>query len=87
MLELEHIHGYRGSDCVQNLWLSADGKLVYSAASVGIVLCPDKNQQRFFLAHTDDVLCVALDAARDTAATGEKGRAQFFANLKEMLEP
>jgi len=43
-LELEYCHGYRAKDCRNNLRYLPNGKAIYNAAAVGIVLDCKKNQ-------------------------------------------
>ena len=45
---MNHVHGYRGSDCRDNVLFTARGELVYFAAAVGVVHDMDRNVQRFF---------------------------------------
>ena len=46
-LELEHIHGYRGFDCRNNLHYLNDGAdIVYHAAGAGIVQNIEKGKQK-----------------------------------------
>ena len=42
-LELEYIHGYRAKDCRNNVFYLKTGKILYSAAAVGVVLDPETN--------------------------------------------
>lgn len=42
-LELEHIYGYRCHDARNNLRYTAEGKVVYHAAGVGVVLSQESN--------------------------------------------
>ena len=39
--EIEHVYGYRTSDCQQNLRYNADGKAVYMVAALGVVMDTD----------------------------------------------
>ena len=57
-LVLHHVHGYRGSDCRNNLLFTADGELLYFVAAVGVVHNFDTNTQRFFTAHDDDIVAM-----------------------------
>ena len=43
-LELEYCYGYRAKDCRNNLRYLKDGKIVYHAAALGIVLDPKTNK-------------------------------------------
>ena len=73
-LVLHHVHGYRGSDCRNNLLFTADGELLYFVAAVGIVHNFDTNTQRFFTTHDDDIVAIALHPDGCTVATGQVGR-------------
>lgn len=42
-LELEYCYGYRAKDCRNNLRYLKDGKIIYHAAALGIVLDIKKN--------------------------------------------
>ncbi|XP_041352370.1 echinoderm microtubule-associated protein-like 6 isoform X2 [Gigantopelta aegis] len=73
-LKLEYVHGYRGYDCRNNLFYTQNGEIVYHVAAVGIVYNKEKNQQRFYLEHTDDILCLCIHPIKDLIATGQVGR-------------
>jgi WD40 repeat protein len=70
-LVLEYIHGYRCHDARNNLKYGPNGEVVYHTAAVGIVLDPKTNKQRFFMEHTDDILC--LDVFKQYVVTGQIG--------------
>jgi microtubule-associated protein-like 6 len=72
-LELEYIHGYRCHDTRNNLNYTADGKVCYHAAGVGVVLDQSKNKQQFMLDHNDDIYCMDVDSTRKYAVTGQNG--------------
>ena len=40
-------------------------------AAVGIVYNRDRHSQRFYLGHTDDILCLAIHPVKDIVATGQ----------------
>ena len=65
---------YRGHDSRDNLFYTASGEVVYSSAGVGIVYNRKTHTQRFFLDHTDDIICVALHPDGKVVATGEIGK-------------
>jgi Ca2+-binding EF-hand superfamily protein len=79
-LELEWVHGYRGSDCRNNVRYAHSGKIVYHAAALGVVLSKSGGAkfQAFHNEHTDDVVSFATwipeDGSRTLVATGEVGR-------------
>ena len=60
-LDLEYIYGYRCHDARNNLRYTQEGKIVYHAAGVGVVLNQRENTQTFMLEHDDDILCLATD--------------------------
>jgi len=73
-LELEHVHGYRGSGVRQNvIWIDSK-TILYFTASVGIVHNIETNTQKFFRNHSDDILSIAYHPGRRIVATGEKGK-------------
>ena len=47
------------------------GEIVYHVAAVGIVYNRENHKQRFYNAHTDDILCLAIHPVRDVVATGQ----------------
>jgi microtubule-associated protein-like 6 len=65
---------YRGYDCRNNLFYTRDGDIVYHIAALGVVYTSSTHKQRFYSAHTDDILCLALHPAHDYVATGQIGR-------------
>jgi hypothetical protein len=69
-LDLEYIYGYRCHDARNNLRYTSDGKIVYHAAGVGVVLSHNTNTQQFMLEHDDDILCLATDPSGQYCATG-----------------
>ena len=72
-LQLQHIYGYRCHAVRNNLRYTADGKLAYHAAGVGIVHDKETNSQKFMLDHNDDIHCLAIDPTLRYCATGQIG--------------
>ena len=74
---MDHIHGYRGFDCRDNLFYLADKELiVYPAAGAGVVHNIRQGTQRFYLKHTDDIISMAVhtgDKYKNIVATGQIG--------------
>lgn len=70
-LQLDYIYGYRCHDCRNNLKFGPQNEVIYHTAAVGIVLDSKKNQQQFFLEHTDDI--IALDIYDTLCLTGQVG--------------
>jgi len=44
---------------------------VYHVAALGIVYDRERHKQRFYNAHTDDILCLCIHPVRDVVATGQ----------------
>ena len=65
---------YRGYDCRNNLFYTQGGEIVYHVAAVGIVYNREDHKQRFYNAHTDDILCLCIHPVRDVVATGQVKR-------------
>ncbi|CAF0987237.1 unnamed protein product [Adineta ricciae] len=60
-LQLDHIHGYRGFDCRDNLFYLADNEsIVYPAAGAGVVHHIRQGTQKFYTKHTDDIISMAV---------------------------
>jgi hypothetical protein len=68
-----YFFSYRGYDCHNNLFYLQNGEIVYHVAAVGIVYNRDRHSQKFYLGHTDDILCLANHPAKDIVATGQVG--------------
>ncbi|KAL6747740.1 WD40-repeat-containing domain protein [Haematococcus lacustris] len=74
-LALDWVHGYDGFQATApNLFITGSGEVVYPAAAVAIVYSRDTHTQRFYLAHDDDILSLALHPDKTTVATGQVGR-------------
>ncbi|KAJ8309461.1 hypothetical protein KUTeg_014335 [Tegillarca granosa] len=73
-IKLQYVHGYRGYDCRNNLFYTQTGEVVYHVAAAGIIYNRDKNTQRFYTEHTDDILCLCIHPLKDIVATGQVGR-------------
>jgi hypothetical protein len=59
-IELDWVHGYRGSNSRNNLNYMQDGRLVYYAAGVSVSYDPVKHEQTHFCGHKDDVTAIAF---------------------------
>lgn len=74
---LEHVHGYRGHDCRDNVFYTTTGHVVYHAAAAGIVLNAHTKEQYFYLEHTDDIVSMCVnphDKYGNVVATGQIGK-------------
>lgn len=74
-LTLSWVHGYRSSDCRNNLFYSSSGAIVFTAAAVAIVYIKASGKQRFLQgAHSDEILGIGMHPSAQIFATGEAGR-------------
>lgn len=55
-LRLEWVYGYRGNQCMSNLFYTASKDIVYFVAGVGIIYNVREHKQRFFFGHDDDIV-------------------------------
>ncbi|KAM4607535.1 echinoderm microtubule-associated protein-like 6 isoform 3-T3 [Polymixia lowei] len=76
-LVLEHVFGFRGFDCRNNLHYLNDGsEIVYHTAATAIVHSLSTGTQSFYLEHTDDILCLTVNQHpkyKNIIATGQIG--------------
>lgn len=73
-LELEHVYGFRSTGIRHHVrWVDAQ-TLLYPAGSTVVLHNVETNTQRFFRAHTDDVLSVTIHRGQNVAATADQGR-------------
>jgi len=69
-LKLKYAHGFRSFDTRGNLAYTADNKVAFTTAALGIVMDTQRNTQKFFTMHQDDVVAFAMHKDRDIIATG-----------------
>ncbi|XP_034041299.1 echinoderm microtubule-associated protein-like 6 [Thalassophryne amazonica] len=76
-LILDHVFGFRGFDCRNNLHYLNDGaEIVYHTAATAIVHSLSTGTQSFYLEHSDDVLCLTVNQHpkfKNVIATGQIG--------------
>lgn len=46
--EIEYVYGYRTEDCNQNCRYTADGKIVFITAALGVIMDPATGAQTFY---------------------------------------
>ena len=74
-IELEWVHGYRGSNSRNNISFMADNSVVYYAAGVAVKYQSYGHQQMHFNEHRDDVTAIAYHPInKKDFATGELGK-------------
>uniref|UniRef100_A0A3P9CDF5 Uncharacterized protein n=1 Tax=Maylandia zebra TaxID=106582 RepID=A0A3P9CDF5_9CICH len=72
-LVLEHVFGYRGFDCRNNLHYLNDGADIVFHTAAAVVI---QNLSSFYLEHTDDILCLTVNQHpkyQNVIATGQIG--------------
>nr|XP_020441832.1 echinoderm microtubule-associated protein-like 6 isoform X2 [Monopterus albus] len=76
-LVLDHVFGFRGFDCRNNLhYLNEGTEIVYHTAATAIVHSLSTGIQSFYLEHTDDILCLTVNQHpkyKNIIATGQIG--------------
>uniref|UniRef100_A0A3B5AX58 Echinoderm microtubule-associated protein-like 6 n=1 Tax=Stegastes partitus TaxID=144197 RepID=A0A3B5AX58_9TELE len=76
-LILDHVFGFRGFDCRNNLHYLNDGaEIVYHTAATAIVHSLSTGTQSFYLEHTDDILSLTVNQHpkyKNIIATGQIG--------------
>ncbi|KAJ8392415.1 hypothetical protein AAFF_G00075400 [Aldrovandia affinis] len=76
-LVLDHVFGYRGFDCRNNLHYLNDGAdIIFHTAAAAILQNLSTGTQSFYLEHTDDILCLTVNQHpkyQNVIATGQIG--------------
>ncbi|XP_076879607.1 echinoderm microtubule-associated protein-like 6 isoform X2 [Brachyhypopomus gauderio] len=61
-LALDHVFGYRGFDCRNNLHYLNDGAdIIFHTAATAVIQNLSAGTQSFYLEHTDDILCLTVN--------------------------
>jgi hypothetical protein len=74
-LQLEWVYGCRGHDAHGSVRWTASGEVAFHAAAVGAVYDPRSHTQRFFLGHSNELLCLTSHPSGLAVATGQAGGA------------
>ncbi|XP_039593751.1 echinoderm microtubule-associated protein-like 6 isoform X2 [Polypterus senegalus] len=76
-LLLDHVFGYRGFDCRNNLHYLNDGAdIIFHTAAAAVLQSLSTGTQSFYLEHTDDILCLTVNQHpkyKNVIATGQIG--------------
>ncbi|CAM9122646.1 unnamed protein product [Ascophyllum nodosum] len=73
-ITLEWVHGYRCQDCRNGAMYSTSGDILFLAGSLVVRQDMSQKIQRFFIDHTDEVLCFDEHPGRPLVASGQRGR-------------
>ncbi|KAI8515157.1 Echinoderm microtubule-associated protein-like 5 [Branchiostoma belcheri] len=77
-LKLEWVYGYRGNQCRNNLFYTAEKEVAYFVAGVGVVYDPNKHAQKVFFGHSDDIVSLAIHPEKQLVATGQVGKDPYI---------
>jgi len=79
---LKRAHGYRCHDVRGNAKYTAEGRIVYTTAALGVVQAVGNAAQEFFQLHGDDVVAMAVHPYKTHVATGQwAGDEHGFADI------
>lgn len=72
-LVLSHVYGFNGKAARDNLFYNKHNtnEIIYCVAGSGVVMDTTTSAQRFFLGHSEDILCLAVHPSRPIVATGQ----------------
>ena len=62
---------YHGYNACNNVFYTQSNEIVFHTAAIGIVYNQETHQQRFYLGHDDDILCLTVHDEQDFIATGQ----------------
>ncbi|KAJ4460558.1 putative 77 kDa echinoderm microtubule-associated protein [Paratrimastix pyriformis] len=71
-LQLDYVFGYRGRDSRNNVHHLNPAEIVYPVAGTAVVHNLETGQQRFYLGHDNDIMCLAINPAKNLVATGQE---------------
>jgi microtubule-associated protein-like 1/2 len=69
--KLEYVFGYRTRDTRNNLRYINEKEIVYHCGFYGIIHDIEKNTQKIFSEHTDDISCLVVNPQKTLIATGQ----------------
>ncbi|XP_065657214.1 echinoderm microtubule-associated protein-like 6 [Hydra vulgaris] len=73
-LQLKYAFGYHGYNSCNNLFYTQSNEIVFHTAGVGVIYNQQTHEQRFYMGHDDDILCLTIHDDQDLIATGQIGR-------------
>jgi WD40 repeat protein len=74
VLNLDWVYGFQAQKARNNAFYTADGRIVYHTACVGLVYDPLSHKQAFNLSHADEIVSLAIHPKLSIIATGESGK-------------
>ncbi|KAI1301465.1 putative echinoderm microtubule-associated protein [Halotydeus destructor] len=69
---LDRVFGYQGDTVGSNLLASFEDELMYYVAAIVVLWDPEKNTQRFYCEHTQDIECVARHSNTSLVASSQR---------------
>ncbi|XP_050399401.1 echinoderm microtubule-associated protein-like 2 isoform X1 [Patella vulgata] len=71
-LHLEWVYGYRGNDCRNNIYLLANGEIIYFMANIVILYNREAHSQRHYIEHTEQIKSIAVHSDGIIIASGQQ---------------
>lgn len=65
------LFSYHGYNACNNVFYTQSNEIVFHTAAVGVVYNQQTHEQRFYLGHDDDILCLTVHDEQDFIATGQ----------------
>ena len=62
---------YHGYNACNNVFYTQTNEIVFHTAAIGVVYNQQTNEQRFYMGHDDDILCLTVHDDQDFIATGQ----------------
>lgn len=78
-IELVWAYGYTSRTARNCVKYTYDGKIIYPAASMGVIYDKVKGTQTFAMAHYDEITCLDVHVPTSIAATANKGAGNIIA--------
>jgi WD40 repeat protein/Ca2+-binding EF-hand superfamily protein len=72
-LQLEWVHGYFAAGTRNAVQYTVFGDIIFPAACVGAVMSSERHEQKFMMAHTSAIGCIAMHPAGKVCASGDAG--------------
>ena len=64
-------YSYHGYNACNNVFYTQSNEIVFHTAAIAVVYNQQSHEQRFYLGHDDDILCLTVHDDQDCIATGQ----------------
>ncbi|XP_064644158.1 echinoderm microtubule-associated protein-like 2 [Lineus longissimus] len=75
-LQLDWVYGYRGHDCRSNIYVMANGEVIYYIANIAVLYDVEGHSQRHYKEHSDEIKSMAVHDDGVTVASGQSAACQ-----------